>query len=106
MLRFMKGMVEGIYLYLNHEEFAMSVIGKYNRIKDRELLAETYRINGQRYLEKIPYPTIAGVRNIIEQLALKNPKAKQARPEQFIDSSLVAELEQSGFIRQVSGAGR
>ena len=104
MLRFMKGMVEGIYLYLNREEFAMSVIGKYSRIKDRELLAETYRINAQRYLEKIPYPTIAGVQNIIEQLALKNPKAKQARPEQFIDSSLVAELEQSGFIRQVSGA--
>ncbi len=106
MLKFMRGVVEGIYLYLNREEFAMNVIGKYAKIKDREMLSETYRINAQRYLEKVPYPTLPGIQNILNQLALKNPKAKQARAEQFVDSSLVAELERSGFIKQVSGTGK
>ncbi len=106
MLKFMRGVVEGIYLYLNREEFAMNVIGKYAKIKDRELLAETYRINGQRYLEKMPYPTLPGIQNILNQLALKNRKAKQARPEQFVDTSLVAELEHSGFIKQAAGTGK
>ena len=103
LLRFMRGMIEGIHLYLTREEFAMGVIGKYAKIKDRELLAETYRINAQRYLERVPYPTLPGIQNILNQMALKNPKAKQARPEQFVDSSLVAELERSGFVKQVSG---
>jgi NitT/TauT family transport system substrate-binding protein len=106
MLKFMKGVVEGIYLYLNREEFAMNVIGKYAKIKDRELLAETYRINGQRYLERVPYPTLPGIQNILNQLALKNPKAKQARAEQFVDTSLVAELEHNGFIKQAAGTGK
>ncbi len=106
MLKFMRGVVEGIYLYINREEFAMNVIGKYAKIKDRELLAETYRINGQRYLEKIPYPTLPGIQNIVNQLALKNPKAKQARAEQFVDTSLVAELEHNGFIKQAVATGK
>ncbi|HEX9144392.1 MAG TPA: ABC transporter substrate-binding protein [Candidatus Binatia bacterium] len=106
LLKFMRAVIEGIYLYLNREEFAMNVIGKYAKIKDRELLAETYRINGQRYLERVPYPTLPGIQNILNQLALKNPKAKQARPEQFVDASLVAEIEHSGFIKQVSGTGK
>ena len=106
MLKFMKAVVEGIYLYINREEFAMNVIGKYAKIKDRELLAETYRINGQRYLERVPYPTLPGIQNILSQLALKNPKAKQARAEQFVDTSLVAELERSGFIKQASATGK
>jgi NitT/TauT family transport system substrate-binding protein len=106
LLRFTKGMAEAIYVYLNREEFAMNVIGKYAKIKDRELLAETYRINGQRYLERIPYPTLPGIQNILNQLALRNPKAKQARPEQFVDTSLVAELDHSGFLKQVASAAK
>ncbi|MBI4524021.1 MAG: ABC transporter substrate-binding protein [Deltaproteobacteria bacterium] len=105
-IRFLKGIVEGIYVYLHREEFAMGVIGKYSRIKDRELLSETYRINAQRYLEKIPYPTLPGIQNILNHLALKNPKARQARPEQFVDRSMIAELEQSGFVKQVSAGGK
>ncbi len=106
LLKFLKGLVEGIYLFLNREEFAMDVIGKYSKIRERELLSETYRINAQRYLEKIPYPTLPGIQNILQQLALRNPRAQQARPEQFVDTSLIAELERNGFFKQVSGAGK
>jgi hypothetical protein len=30
-----------------------------------------------------------------------NPNAKTAKPEQFIDNSFVAELEKSGFIKEL-----
>ncbi len=106
LLKFLRGLVEGIYLYLNRAEFAMDVIGKYSKIRERELLSETYRINAERYLEKIPYPTLAGIQNILQQLALKNPRAKQARPEQFVDTGLIAELERNGFFKQVTAAGK
>jgi hypothetical protein len=32
-------------------------------------------------------------------IALSNPKVKQARAEDFIDSRMIKELEKSGFIK-------
>jgi len=34
-------------------------------------------------------------------MALKNPKAAAADPKAFVDMSFVAELESSGFIKQL-----
>jgi hypothetical protein len=35
---------------------------------------------------------------IIQELATQNPAAKNAIPERFIDSSLIEEIDRSGFI--------
>jgi hypothetical protein len=50
-----------------------------------------------------PYP--AGIGSLLESLEKQSPKAKAAKPDDFIDSRLVRELEQSGFIKSVL-AGR
>ena len=38
---------------------------------------------------------------MLDDLALKNPKAASADAKTFVDMSLVAELEKSGFIKQL-----
>jgi len=45
-----------------------------------------------------PYPSIGGARLALEQTGEKNPAARTARPEQFMDVSLVKELDESGYI--------
>ena len=45
-----------------------------------------------------PYPTLKGVQIILRELGAKDPAARSARPEQFVDTSIVKELESSGFI--------
>ena len=45
-----------------------------------------------------PYPTQKGVQIILRELGAKDPAARSARPEQFIDASIVKELDSSGFI--------
>jgi hypothetical protein len=35
---------------------------------------------------------------VLDQIAETDPKAKTAKPEQFIDTRLLAELDHSGFI--------
>jgi hypothetical protein len=48
-----------------------------------------------------PYATPGGAQNILDQLALANPKAKQARAADFLDDRFVKELEESGYIKSL-----
>ena len=38
------------------------------------------------------------MKNILEPLAETDPKAKAAKPEDFVDSSFIKELDQNGYI--------
>lgn len=46
-----------------------------------------------------PYPTIGGVRFVLDQIAAREPKAKNVAPESFMELRFVKQLEDSGFIQ-------
>ena len=50
---------------------------------------------------EVPYPTADGVKTMLDDLAPRNPKAAAADAKTFVDMSLVAELEKSGFVKQL-----
>jgi hypothetical protein len=50
------------------------------------------------HLEIPPYPTVEGVGVLLKTLEKAQSKAREAKPEDFIDSRLVREIEKSGFI--------
>jgi hypothetical protein len=50
-------------------------------------------------LARVPYPTIGGMRFVLEQIATRDPKAKNVNPE-LHGRALVKQLEDSGFIRR------
>ena len=50
---------------------------------------------------EIPYPTPEGVKTMLDDMAPKNPKAASADPKTYVDTSLVRELDSSGFIKQL-----
>jgi len=52
-----------------------------------------------------PYPTLKGVQIILRELGAKDPAARSARPEQFVDTSILKELDSSGFIDKVYKTG-
>lgn len=43
-------------------------------------------------------PTVEGLRGVLEELAQRNPEAKDADPKRFFDDSFVRDLQKSGFI--------
>lgn len=95
--RFVKGMVDGVHFYRNNKKFSMEVIAKYTKSRDMEKTELGYDYNANIYLKK-PYPTTKGIQLALEEFAERNPAAKSARPEQFIDTSFVKELDESGYI--------
>jgi ABC-type nitrate/sulfonate/bicarbonate transport system substrate-binding protein/LysM repeat protein len=94
----MKAYVEGIHYYKTHPREALIVLQKYLKVDDIEALAETYEVIGLTLIPERPYPTLRGIQIMLRELAAKEPKAKTARPEQFVDTRFVKELDSSGFI--------
>jgi hypothetical protein len=41
---------------------------------------------------------LEGIQNILDPLAQTDPKAKAAKPEDFVDMTFIRELDQSGYI--------
>jgi len=96
--RYMASQVEAIARAKRDRNFALTVMGKYLRTADTASLSEAYDIYLQRFLLKVPLPTVDGVKAVLEELAGRNPKAKEAEPKRFYDDSFVRQMQSSGFI--------
>lgn len=91
--RFMMGYVGGLARLKTDREFAIKVLSKYLRTSDRAVLNETYDFWSAIYPAK-PYVERDEVENYL--VTLKDRGA--AKPEDFMDNSILAELEREGFI--------
>jgi ABC-type nitrate/sulfonate/bicarbonate transport system substrate-binding protein len=99
--RFLRAYIEGAARGQKDRNFALKVMGKYFRTDDRELLEESYDTVIKSNFTLPPYPSIPGIASLLQGLEKVNPKAKGAKPEEFWDSRLVRELDQSGFVKSV-----
>jgi hypothetical protein len=70
---------------------------KYMRVEDPQILEGGYEDTRESVLMK-PYPSVKGIEAVLEEVAVKNPAAKRAKPEQFYDAKFIKELDESGFI--------
>ena len=95
--RFIKGMIKGVSFFAANKKFSMDVIGRYTKSNDKEKIEYGYDYAAKIFLKK-PYPPIKGIQLSLEEIGERTPSAKTANPEQFIDISIVKELDQSGYI--------
>ena len=96
----LKGYVEAIYYIHHNREETKKIAAKYMRTNDPDVLEATYTWFVRRVAKK-PYPTLKGIQFLIDEIAGKLPQAKSARPEQFVDLSLLQELEKDGFFSEM-----
>src|SRR5262245_16206524 len=95
---FMRAYIEGIHYAKTHRKETLDVLAKYLRTDDKEVLDDTYESIVITLVPEKPYPTQKGVQIILRELGVKDAAARSARPEQFVDTSVIKELDSSGFI--------
>ncbi|HSC43760.1 MAG TPA: ABC transporter substrate-binding protein [Candidatus Binatia bacterium] len=93
-LNFLRAEIEGIHAIRTQKNFAVNTLKKYMRISDPDILEEGYRY-AVRFIQPRPLPTTEETRAVLEEL--KRPDAK---PENFIDLSLMQELEKEKFFEK------
>jgi ABC-type nitrate/sulfonate/bicarbonate transport system substrate-binding protein len=92
---------EAIHFYKTEKEPSIKILSKYLQTTDREALDETYREIALKVIPEKPYPTLAGIQTILNELGVKNPKAKASKPEDFVDSSFVKKLDDEKFFNRL-----
>jgi len=97
---FVQAYAEGLHRFVTDRDFSIQVLKKYLRIDETDFLADAYDFYSPR-VQKIPYPTLKGIQFILDGMAEKQPQARRAAPESFVDLSLLQEIDQSGFFKQL-----
>jgi len=100
--QFLMAMIEGAKVLTKDEDFALRALARHTRISDREVLEQSYRYLKPYYL-KVPYPSVRAIKDTLDLLAKDIPKAKDANPRDFVDNSILKEIEASGYIESVYG---
>ena len=90
-LNFLRAEIEGIHAIRTQKNFAVNVLKKYMRISDPEILEEGYRY-ALRFIQPKPLPTLDEIKAVLDEL-----KRTEAKPENFVDLSLMQELEKEKF---------
>jgi ABC-type nitrate/sulfonate/bicarbonate transport system substrate-binding protein len=97
---FMLAYIEAIHDFKRNKEVALTVLKKYTRNDDREVLEDAYSSAASKYLP-LPIPTLDGIRTILAELSSTTPAAKNAEPEQFVSYKIAREIEASGFVKRL-----
>jgi len=84
-------------------ELGIAVLMKYGDVPDRAIAAQQWEMFAPHYAFP-PYPQRAAMEAVVrEELAPTNPRALEIPPQDFYYDRFLRELDESGFVRQLSG---
>jgi NitT/TauT family transport system substrate-binding protein len=94
---FLRAFVEGIAFYKAHKPESIQMIKEFLRVNDDAIAEEAYEYFA-RITPAKPYPILEGIRTVLDEMALTEPSAKTAKPENFVDATFITRLDKSGYI--------
>jgi len=99
--RYVKAVTEAIWFMKRNRAESERIIAKYMRLDDSRLVAVEYDFNVALFPD-LPYPTIEGMRLILENLVAENPDFARHDPKEFADSSIVDRLKREQFLERLN----
>ncbi len=93
---FLKGLIHGLAKFRTDKDFGMHVLSKNLREKDPKILQETYEF-WLKVFPKVPAPGPEDATAFLDFMELK----QRHDPKEFVDGTLVQELEREGFVDSV-----
>ena len=99
--RYVKSQIEAVHLMKADRQTGIAILMKALKAKpeERELVEKSYIASiGEEVYPQKQYPSIAGIQTILDAMVKEEPKAKDAKPEDFVDARFIQELDNGGFI--------
>jgi len=96
LLRFVEGLIEGIYVFKTNRDLALSML-KQEGVKGPEYSYP--RIAAA--LRERPVPEIKGVQAVMD--SIKSIKSKVTQAKDVIDGTLVEEIDKNGYVAKLYG---
>jgi NitT/TauT family transport system substrate-binding protein len=99
--RFVRAYAEAVHVIKTDRERTMKVFASRMRIEDPETLRTTYDYFAPRFSFP-PRIDLEGVRETLRFYAGQNPDFKGRKAEEFVDHSIIDELEKEGFFKKLA----
>lgn len=100
--RFVRAYAEAIHRIKTDRDSTMKIFANRMRVDDPETVRTTYEYFAPRFSFP-PRVNVEGVRDTLGFYAEQNSDFKNRKPEEFIDHSLLDELEKEGFFKKLGG---
>lgn len=97
---FLRAYGRAVHFMHTRKKDYMAIMARYTKVNDPGMLEGSVQY-AYDFVEKIPLVKRQAFQVTLDEIGKKNPKAKQARPEQFYDNSLVQELIDEGFFKEL-----
>src|SRR3989338_1372692 len=97
--RYLRAYVEGLHRFKTDKDLSLRILAKYSRIAERDMLEETYNHYAVKVMPRVPYPTMKGIRLVLDEIASRSPKAREIAPDSLVDLGYLREIDSSGFIK-------
>ncbi len=91
---------KGVWRFKTDKAFALTVLAKYLDLKDQAVLEDTWT-QFSKYLAEPPY--VLGMDNTLKEVAKTKPDVTKLKMSDLIDDSIVKQLDDSGFYKQLYG---
>jgi len=99
---FVRAYGKAVHFMHTRKEESKAIVSRYTKVTDPGMLEGTIQY-AYDFVEKIPMVKREAIQVTLDESGKKNPKAKQAKLEQFYDNSLVQELINEGFFASLWG---
>jgi len=95
--RVVKSVIDSIHVLKTNPELSKRTVRKYMRLKENRDVDEAYQII-RDVTQRKPYPTLEGLKGVMDELSVKMPAAKTANLQDFMDIRFIEEFDRSGYI--------
>jgi NitT/TauT family transport system substrate-binding protein len=94
---FIRGQIEGMHYVKTNKEGSLKILRKHLQITDSEAVEGTYEFFAKR-LARSPRTELEGIKNILTSIG-----GGQRNAAEFVDMSLIDEIEKEGFVQKLYG---
>ncbi|HEY7554975.1 MAG TPA: ABC transporter substrate-binding protein [Candidatus Binatia bacterium] len=94
---FIKGQIEGMHYVKTNKEGSLKILRKRLQVTDAEAVEGTYEFFAKRLLRS-PRTELEGIKNILASIG-----SGQKTPADFVDMSIIDEIEKEGFVQKLYG---
>src|SRR5262245_20224916 len=94
---FIKGQIEGMHYVKTNKEGSVKILRKYLQVADPEAVDATYEYFAKK-LPRTPRTELEGIRNVLNSIG-----QGQRTAADFVDMSLIDEIEKEGFVQKLYG---
>ena len=99
--RVVRAYAEGVQIFKTNKAAALKMVQTVLKVKEPDIQEDTY-IQFREYLEYPPYVSRKGMEAVIADVAETAPAAKSSKPDDFIDTRFVSELDKEGFFKKLA----